>query len=207
MKSNLRRRVGAAVTALAIFGIVVSPAIASAASNTANTTINASVGSVISISTGSTVNLSLTPTGSGVVSSNSDTVTVSTNNGSGYNLTVADSDATTTLADGGNSFAAHSGTKATPTVLADNTWGVAVATATPGIGANGFDASYSAESNATSSATKWAGMPASGAPMLLKSTAAVATNDTTTVWYGARATTSQPNGTYTGTVTYTATTN
>jgi hypothetical protein len=159
------------------------------------------------MTTGTTVALSLTPTGSGVVTSASDTVTVNTNNTTGYNLTVADSDATTTLASGGNTFAAHSGTKAAPTALANNTWGFAVATGTTGIGTNGFDASYSAETNATSSATKWAGMPASGSPVLLKSTTTTATNDTTSVWYAAKATTAQPSGTYTDTVTYTATTN
>lgn len=159
------------------------------------------------MTTGTTVALSLTPTGSGVVTSASDTVTVNTNNTTGYNLTVADSDATTTLASGGNTFAAHSGTKTAPTALANNTWGFAVAAGTTGIGTNGFDSSYSTESNATSSTSKWAGMPASGSPMLLKSTTTAATNDTTSVWYAAKATTAQPNGTYTDTVTYTATTN
>lgn len=195
------------VSAAALLAVASSPIIASAASNTANTTINATVNEVISITTGGTVALSLTPTAGGVVSSASDTVTVNTNKTNGYNLSVADSDATTTLASGGNSFAAHSGTKTAPTALANNTWGFAVATATTGIGTNGFDASYAAETNAGSSATKWAGMPATGSPMMIKTTAATATNDTTTVWFAAKATSSQPGGAYTGTVTYTATTN
>lgn len=187
--------------------IIASPALVSAASDTENTTISVAVGSVISVSTGASVAISLTPTSGGVLSSNSDTVTVSTNNATGYNLSVADSDATTTLASGGDSFAASSGTKVAPIALANNTWGVAVATGTTGIGTNGFDASYSVETNNASSTSVWAGMPASGSPMMLKTTAATATNDATTVWYAAKATTAQPNGTYTGTVTYTATTN
>lgn len=195
---------GASVISLAV---IASPAIVSAASSTANTTINVAVGSVISVSTGSTVAISLTPTSGGVVSSSSDTVTVSTNNSTGYNLGVSDSDATTTLANGGNSFTAGTGTKTAPVALANNTWGFAVASGTTGIGTNGFDASYSAETNNASSATKWAGMPASGSPVMIKTTATTATSDTTTVWYAAKATTAQPNGTYTGTVTYTATTN
>lgn len=195
------------VSIASLLAVASSPIIASAAANTANTTINASIADVISITTGTTVALSLTPTAGGVVSSSSDTVTVNTNRTSGYNLSIADSDATTSLASGGNTFAAHSGTKTAPTALANNTWGFAVATGTTGIGTNGFDASYATETNATSSATKWAGMPASGSPVMLKTTAAVATNDTTTVWFAAKATASQPGGTYTDTVTYTATTN
>lgn len=204
MKKNIK-----IVSLMSVASLVVaaSPIVASAASNTANTTINATIADVISISSGPSVSLSLTPTAGGVVSSASDTVTVSTNKTNGYNLSVADSDATTTLASGGNSFAAHSGTKTAPTALANNTWGFAVATGTTGIGTNGFDASYSAETNNVSSTSKWAGMPASGSGMMIKTTAAPATNDTTTVWYAAKATSSQPNGVYTDTVTYTATTN
>lgn len=205
MKKNIK--LTSIVSALAIVAVASSPIVASAASNSANTTINASIADVISISTGTTVSLSLTPTAGGVVTSASDTVTVSTNRTSGYNLGIADSDATTTLASGGNSFAAHNGTKAAPTALANNTWGFAVATGTTGIGTNGFDASYATETNAGSSTSKWAGVPASGSPIMIKTTAAAATNDTTTVWFAAKANSSQPGGTYTGTVTYTATTN
>lgn len=195
---------GAVVASL---GVIASPALVSAATDTEDTTISVSVGSVISVTTGASVSISLTPTSGGVVSTSSDTVSVSTNNSTGYNLGVADSDATTTLASGGNTFAASTGSKAAPITLADNTWGFAVATGTTGIGTNGFDASYSVETNNASSTSKWAGMPVSGSPIMVKTTSATATNDATTVWYAAKATTAQPNGTYTGTVTYTATTN
>lgn len=193
--------------AFAALAIAATPVIASAASQTANTTINATVASVITIGTSSTVTLNITPTSGGVLTSASDTVTVSTNNTLGYNLTVADSDATTTLVSGANTFTASAGTKAAPIALVNGTWGIAVNTGTTGIGANGFDASYATETNNGSSTSKWAGVPATGSPMTLKSTAATASNDTTTVWYAAKANSSQPNGTYTDTVTYTATTN
>ncbi len=195
------------IPAVAAMAVIVTPVVGSAASDDADTTINATINEVISISTSSTVTLNLTPTSGGVVSSGSDTVTVSTNRTTGYNLAVNDSDATTTLASGGNDLTAHSGTKTSPTALTNGTWGFAVATGTTGIGTNGFDASYSTETNNGSSTSKWAGMPASGSPMMIKTTAAAASNDTTTVWYAAKANASQPNGTYTGTVTYTATTN
>jgi hypothetical protein len=208
MTTSVKQKAKIAAWAVVVTAIATAPMTASASvSQTANTTINATVNPVISITTASPVALSLTPTGSGVVTSGSDTVTVNTNNTLGYNLTVADNDATTTLVSGANTFTASTGTKTTPVALTNGTWGFAVATGTTGIGTNGFDASYATETNSTTSTSKWAGMPATGSPMLLKSTSAVAANDTTTVWYAAKAAITQPTGTYTDTVTYTATTN
>ncbi len=201
MTTTIGRRALSATLALAVFGLAVAPAVASAASSSANTTINATVGSTISITTASPVALSLTPTSGGVVTSASDTVTVNTNNSTGYALTLEDNDATTTLVSGGNTFTAHSGTFAAPTALANGTWGYAVASA------GGFDASYSTENSNGSSTSKWAGVPASGSAVTLKTTGSAASNDTTTVWWAAKANTSQPNGTYSDIVTYTATTN
>lgn len=187
---------------VAAMAIATTPVLASAATGTANTTINATINDVISISAVGTVTLNLTPTSGGVVSSGSDTITVSTNKTNGYNLTVKDADASTALTSGGNTIAAHTGTTGSPTALGNNSWGFAVA----GLGT--FDASYTAETNNGSSTSKWAGMPASsGTAATLKTTATTASNDTTTVWYAVKATSSQPNGAYTNTVTYTATTN
>lgn len=201
MNTTTPRSTHMALAALTVVGVVCSPVLASAASNTSTTTINASVGASIGITTSATVALSLTPTASGVVSSANDTVTVNTNNASGYALTLSDGDANVSLTSGGNTIGAHSGTQASPSTLGTNKWGYAVA------GVGGFDATYTSEFNSASSASKWAGVPASGAPVQLKTTASSAVNDTTTVWYGVKATTAQPNGTYSDTVTYTATTN
>ena len=208
MKIRISQRTGAWIAVASLAFVTVSPVIVSAATDTEETTISATVDATISVTTSTTVSIALTPTGGGVVSSSNDTVSVSTNNSGGYNLTVEDSDADTDLVNGANTFAASAGTKTVPIALANDTWGVAVASGTTGIGTNGFDASYTpAESNNASSTSLWAGMPASGAPMLLKSTTTVASNDTTSVWYAVKATTAQPAGTYTDTVTYTATTN
>lgn len=201
MNTRTSRTTHLAATALIVVGVICSPVIASAASTTANTVVNASVGASIGITSTSTVALSLTPTASGVVSSASDTVTVNTNNATGYTLTLADGDANVNLTSGGNTIGAHSGTQASPSTLGTNKWGYAVA------GVGGFDGSYSSEANSTTSSSKWAGVPVSGSPVQLKTTATTATNDTTTVWYGVKATSAQPNGTYSDTVTYTATTN
>lgn len=202
MVRTVPHRAKLAAWALVAAAVATAPVTVSAASSSANTVINATVNSVISITTASPVAISLTPTVGGVVSSSSDTVTVNTNNTAGYTLTLADNDANTNLVSGGNNIAAHGGTQAAPTALANNTWGYRV----DGVG--GFGAGpYAQETNNGSSTSTWAGVPATGTPNTLKTTSSVATNDATTVWYGVRATSSQPNGVYTDTVTYTATTN
>ena len=192
---------------LSAFAVVMSPVVAAAASDTDNVTINASVGSTISMTTNGTVAISLTPTSGGVVSSQSDTVTINTNATTGYTLTLADADANTNLVSGGNNIPKHTGTFNGSSALGVNTWGYAIATGTSGAPTNDFDASYSAETNNGSSTSKWAGMPASGSPQNLRVTSSTATNEVTTVWYGVKVDTSKPNGTYSDTVTYTATTN
>ncbi len=186
----------------ALLAVLVTPALVSAASQTAGTTITASVAAVISVSSGSTVNIALTPTAGGVVSSASDIVSVSTNATTGYTLTMSNGDTTTNLTSGANTITAHAGTQGTPTALAANTWGYRV------VSVGGFGAgAYSAETNAGSSTSTWAGVPSSAAPNTLKTTATTATADTTTVWYGVKATSAKAAGNYTDTVTYTAVTN
>lgn len=185
-----------------LFLVLVSPIIVSAATNTASTTISATVNSVISISSSSSVAISLTPTPGGVVSSASDTVTVNTNNTLGYNLTLSNADATSNLTSGSNTITAISGTQASPTALTAGKWGYRV------VNVGGFGSTaYSAESNNTSSTSTWAGVPPSGSGNTIKNTSSIASNDTTTVWYGVKVTSSQPGGIYSDTVTYTATTN
>lgn len=202
MSATKRRFALSAKAAVSIIAIAFVPAVVSAVSTSANTVINASINAVISMTTSTPVSISLTPTSGGVVSSSSDTVSVSTNNATGYFLTLADNNADTNLVNGANNIAAHAGTQASPTALANNTWGYRV------VGVGGFGAgAYAAETNNGSSTSTWAGVPATGSANTLKTTSSTATNDTTTVWYGVRVNTSLPSGTYTDTVTYTATTN
>lgn len=200
MKVKRLRRLGSWSSAIAVVGVVAAPVVASAA--TASTTINATLDTSISVGTSSTVAVSVTPTSGGVVSSNSDSVSVSTNDTLGYTLTLSDSDTNTNLVSGGNNIAAHAGTQASPTALASNKWGYRI------VGVGGFGAgAYSAETNNGSSTSTWAGVPSSATPNTIKTTSTTASNDATTVWYGVNATSSQANGTYTDTVTYTATAN
>lgn len=192
--------VAGAVLSVGVSALVVPATFA--ATNSANTVINANVGSSISITTSGTVNLAITPTASGSATSASDTVTVSTNRTTGYNLKLADTDTNTNLVNGGNNIAASAGTFAAPATLANNTWGYRI----DGLGTFGAGPT-SAQTNQASLTGTWAGVPSSASPVTLKTTATTAANDVTTVWYGAMVDTTKPDGTYTDTVTYTATTN
>lgn len=197
MTHKIRRAV--ILTAGMLGGMVFVPVAASAA--TANTTILTVIGSTISVSSSGTVNINITPVTGGSQSSAADTVSVSTNNTTGYTLKLADSDATTDLVSGSNTITAHTGTQTTPTALANNSWGYHVDSV------GGFDADGAAEDNVTTSTIKYAGVPANASPNTLKTTSSTASGDTTTVYYGVKADTTKPNGIYSDTVTYTATTN
>lgn len=201
MKQITKTSLVAGMSLAAIVGLVVAPTFqASAASNTANTTVQATINSIITVSAGAAPQFTLTPaTWGGVTESNaSNVVTVNTNNSTGYNLTINDSDATLTLTSGANTIAASANTYASPATLATNSWGYAV----PG---GNFSPSYTSQTDITTSTLKYAGITA--VAQNLKTTATTASADTTTVWYAAKVDTSKPTGAYTDTVTYTATTN
>ena len=172
--------------------------------STATTTVSSQVSAVISLlTTNGTVNINTLPTGAGVQTIASDTVTVSTNDSSGYTLQLAETGASATLTSGSNTIAASSGSQTTPVVMATNTWGYRV----DSLGGFGAGPTSAASNAAISGTIKFAGVPATASPNTLKTTATTASNDTTTVWYGVATNTTQPSGTYTNSVTYTATAN
>ena len=190
-----------AIFGLSALSVLVLPVAASAI--TATTTISSQVGSVISLlTTSSTVNIDTTPNGAGVQTMASDTVTVSTNDSAGYALKLGETTASSTLTSGSNTIAASTGSFSTPVVMAVNTWGYRV----DNVG--GFLAGpTTATSNTAIGTAKFAKVPATASPDTLKTTATTATNDVTTVWYGVATNTSTASGTYTNSVTYTATAN
>ncbi len=190
------------LTGLAIGGLVLLPGLQTYAATTqsANTVINGNIGKTITITATPTLNINLDPTGASVTSTDSTTVTVNTNSTSGYNLTLSTSSAVTTLAKGSDVLNATGGTYASPTVLALNSWGYRID------GSGGFAAGPTTVLNSAASSTlTFAGVPALGSAQQIKSTSSTASNDVTTVWYGIRADSSKPSGTYTNTVVYTAT--
>lgn len=166
----------------------------------ADTTVTVDVnGGITLFTTSGTVTLgAITPDSTGKQSTNKDDVTVTTNDNDGYTLTLKDGDTTYTLASGGDSFAASSGTPASPITLINNTWGWRV-DALAGFGAG----PGAVISSASPSALTYAAIPANGSPYTINSAAAAGT-EVTEVWYSARANDSQPSGTYSDIVTYTA---
>ncbi|MFZ1258325.1 MAG: hypothetical protein WAQ25_02540 [Candidatus Saccharimonas sp.] len=185
-----------------VVGLVVAPLSADAIANSSTTTVNATINPVITISSGPTVGFTITPTATGMSSSSSDTVSVSTNRSNGYNLKLEDNDASSNLVSGANNITPTSGTFAAPASMATaNTWGYRVD------GAGTFGAGpTSAETDVATLAGTWAAVPVLGSPNTIKTTASPGTS-TTTVWYGAKANTSIPDGVYSDVVKYTATTN
>lgn len=210
MKHSVKMSLALGAGVLAVVGAVAAPAMQADAVGV-NTNVRAVVGSTITLTTtsqgtGNNVDLNLTPGGTPVLTSASDTLTVNTNSTAGYLLTLADGDATNALTHTVTSsytIAAQGGT--VPATLASNTWGFAVPGKT--LGGQSFDASYAAETNSTTSTSKWGAVPAPASPYTLKSTSATATNDQTVVWYAAKVDSSKPTGTYTDQVVYTATAN
>lgn len=172
---------------------------------TTSTTISSTLGSVISLlSSSGTVNINATPTGAGVQTIASDTVTVSTNATAGYTLKLGETAASTDLVSGSDTIpAVTGGTFASPTALTANSWGYRV----DGAGGFGAGAPTEAVSNEPISSTTFAAVPATASPDTLKTTATTAANDTTLVWYGIAVDTTAASGTYTNSVTYTATAN
>lgn len=189
-------KAGLAISSLAVLAAPISV-------GAVDTTISVDVGGVIStFTTSGTVTLgALTPDATGTQSINNDVVTVDTNNTAGFTLTLEDADADVTLASGANSFAATSGSPATPAALANNEWGWRVDDL------SGFGAGPTATANnASPSALTFAAVSASGSPFTINTTSSTG-QEVTDVWYSARADNTQPTGTYTDTVTYTATAN
>jgi hypothetical protein len=171
--------------------------------DTAATTISSVISPILSVfTTSGTVNVNVVPTGSGAQTIAADTVTISTNDTSGYTLQLGETGAGGTMVSGGNNIPASSGSQASPVAESANTWGYRV----DSIG--GFGAGpTSGQASAAIGAIKFAAVPATGSPNTIKATSGTASNDTTSVWYGVAANTSQATGTYTNSVTYTATAN
>lgn len=199
---NHKLKLGITVS-LALVGVIAFTS-ANVGAATTSTTISSSLGSVISLlSSSGTVNIDATPTGAGVQTIASDTVTVSTNATSGYTLKLGETGASTDLESGSNTIPATDGSFAVPAALTANSWGYRV----DGVGNFGAGGPTEAASNQPIGSTTFAAVPVTATPDTLKTTAATATNDTTTVWYGIAVDTSAASGTYTNSVTYTATVN
>lgn len=145
------------------------------------------------------VGVVITPNTPNDIASGSHTLTASTNVATGYSLSLGALSAMPELT-------ASTGTITTPVALSSNSWGFAinrVSVSSPNNTVlNGFDSSYTTPT--PSSTSTWAN------PMnteVIKMTTVAATNDVTTVYYGAKADITTGAGTYSSTVQYTAASN
>ncbi|HEY8886027.1 MAG TPA: hypothetical protein VIM31_00810 [Candidatus Microsaccharimonas sp.] len=192
------------VSSIPLLAIALVAIVSSVQANAIATSVNSTIGSIISVFTSSgTVAVNATPTAGGVQTINNDIITVSTNDAAGYTLKINETGASGTLVSGGNSIAASSGTFASPIAQAANTWGYRVDSA----GTFGAGPTSSATNAAISGTIKFAAVPVTASPDTIKTTATTASNDTTNVWYGVAVNTSTPSGSYTNSVTYTAVAN
>jgi len=191
------------ISAVPLLAIALVAVVSSVQAGAVATSVNSSIGSIISVFTSSgTVAVNVSPTAGGVQTIANDVITVSTNNAAGYNLTINETTGSSALVSGGNSIPASAGTFASPIAQAVNTWGYRID------GAGGFGPGpTSAASNTAISAVTFAAVPATASPQTIKSTSSTATNDTTNVWYGVAVNTATPSGSYTNSVTYTAVAN
>lgn len=159
----------------------------------------------ITLSTSGTVSLNLHPNGSGVYTIQKDEVNVKSGASVGYNLSLSSSSANTNLVNGSDTISTNSGTYTSPTSLSLNSWGYRLD------GINNFGAGpTSSVTNVSSSSLSFAGIPASGTPDSIVTTtvaSAPTVGDNYGIWYGVRADLTPPAGTYSQTLTYTATQN
>ena len=181
----------AAIVALPVF---------SAKAETANTVVNANIGSTISIQSTANVDLNINPTASNAkASSGKATVTVSTNNAAGYTLKLGMNGADRDLKKASDSINPPTGTLNAPAALANNSWGYRVENA------GGFGAgNMTVESNLNDLSGTFAGVPAQGADDQIKTNGTAVQSQQTDVLFGAKADSTKPSGTYTGTVVFTA---
>ena len=209
MKKN--SLLGGGLALLGVLGAGALPGVVAAAGETASlqTEVRAVINSTISITSSAqsatpanTVTINYTPlsandTSGGVAGTGTETITVNTNNSAGYTLTLMDDDSTTYLmSGGGDQINAAPGTIAAPQALSAATaaqWGFRTNVIAP----DGpvMPAGYAGITGTT-------GTP--GVTNIIKNTNSVATADQTVVTWGVIALSSQPSGTYTDTVVYTA---
>ena len=155
----------------------------------------------ISITNNTSVELSITPTSGGSCSIGTDSVIVTTHNTNGYYLTLSTTTSQTSLKNGSSQIPSSTGTFSSPTLLAVNRWGYRID------GQGGFGAGPTTLSTNPSLAS-FAGVHISPGDTV-KTTAVATSNsgDTTPIWYGVCADSSNKNGTYSVGITYTATAN
>lgn len=214
MKITKRRSLGLALTSLLMAPIFASSV---ASADTASTTVSTVVAPAITaFTTSGTVNINVSSASGIKQTVNTDAVTISTNDAAGYTLKLEDGNNSnalcTTPGVGCTGIPATAGTFAAPALMSGaNQWGYhidgAAAWCSTGSTCGASFGTGLSSNQSTSTTLKFALVPVAGSPDTLKTTATTASGDVTRVWYGVNVDPTQPSGTYTDSVTYTATAN
>lgn len=170
-----------AALGVATLAFAALPTVGVFADSTTNVTINAEVDSAITVSASTPVNITAEVD---TLSTGNTTVNVKTNNSSGYTLSIKDSDEETTLKHSTNTIAAVTGgTISVPVALTAGTWGYRL---------NGW------------TAERFVGVTTSNVQLVEETSATPSAGNNLVVTFGVLVNASQPQGTYTGGVTFTA---
>lgn len=155
----------------------------------------------ITLSTSGTITLNVNPTASGVYTTQKDSINIQSGASTGYTVDLSASSSTTDLESGANKINRLSASFSSPATLSVNNWGYRI----DDIGAFGIGPT-SAITSAPSNSLKFAGIqPVSSADTILStSSASAGGGDDYDIWYGVKADSTLPNGTYSQVVTYTA---
>jgi len=157
-------------------------------SSAADMGLGLDVGLLLSITSSDAIAVPIAATATGTQNAGTVQVSVTTNNPIGYSLTMSSATAVTALALTSNPATTIPSTTApiaSPSVLANNTWGYSTA----------------------ASPASFARIPASATPDTLLVTGAPSVNSITGVTFAARVNTTKPAGTYANTIIFTATAN
>ncbi|PLS81098.1 hypothetical protein CYG49_03145 [Candidatus Saccharibacteria bacterium] len=160
-------------------------------------------GITLSLASGGMNALSITPTSSGSCTIKKESATIVTGSDTGFSLMLQDGDADNSLKTvSGSSIASISGTVATPTALAVNTWGFRV----DGVG--GFGVGPTSEvTNVATPSSLFAAVPLSTGSAATIAKTAVSTGSTgvtVNTFFGSCIDTSKESGQYTDAVIFTA---
>ncbi|MBQ3310309.1 hypothetical protein IJG73_02620 [Candidatus Saccharibacteria bacterium] len=160
------------------------------------------------------VAIDLNTNASGAIGLAKDTINIKSNAPNGYDLYLSmnngETDGNRLYKDGSSSSAHYiaptSGTFSAPAVLDTNSWGYALANTTTGLPAEGANFNEQYNPAIPDNTSLWAGVPLAGNEQLIQT---ITTPDTTTgintdIYYGVKANTTLPSGSYKGTITYTA---
>ena len=170
---------------------------------------NDSTGYYVRIAGSSTLSIPVTATPTGQLAGATDTITTTTNSPKGYKLYISaspnylylDGDPDTS---GRGKFSPIGGSLSSPLALGQNTWGFAYNTANTGVVASNFAAASNYTSAIPSSNATYTSVPTTETMIQSIDEANIPNGTDLDIYFGIKASTALPSGSYQGQITYTA---